>query len=74
MIDFKEIKKIIDLFLKKNQQKIDQAKQTGSFDLESIFNQLIKEINTSLKKKLIKNSNRDKLPHRRKRIHTEGIN
>ena len=50
MIDFKEIKKITSLFLKKNQQKIDQAKQTGSFDLESIFNQLIKEINTSLKK------------------------
>ena len=66
MIDFKEIKKITNIFLKKNQQKIDKAKQTGDLDLESIFNQLIEEINANLKKKFIKNSNRDKLPHRRK--------
>ena len=66
MIDFKEIKKITSLFLKKNQQKIDKAKQTGDLDLESIFNELIEEINACLKKKFLKNSNRDKLPHRRK--------
>ena len=61
-----EIKKITSLFLKKNQQKINKAKQTGDLDLESIFNQLVEEINAKLKKKFIKNSNRDKLPHRRK--------
>ena len=48
MIDFKEIKKITRLFLKKNQQKIDKAKQTGDLDLESIFNLLIEEINANL--------------------------
>ena len=53
MIDFKEIKKITSLFLKKNKQKIDKAKQTGDLDLESIFNQLIEEINANLKKKFV---------------------
>ena len=66
MIDFKEIKKITNLFLKKNQKKIDKAKLTGDLNLENIFNELIKEIDASLKKKNFKNNNRDKLPHRRK--------
>ena len=67
MIDFKEIKKITSLYLKKNQQKIDESKRTGDFDIENLFNELIKEIKANLdKKKFIKNSNRDRLPHRRK--------
>ncbi|MAI59393.1 MAG: hypothetical protein CMM92_00035 [Rickettsiales bacterium] len=66
MIDSKEIKKITRLFLKKNQQKINKAKQASDLDLENIFNELIEEINANLKKKFVKNSNRDKLPHRRK--------
>ena len=67
MIDFKEIKKITSLYLKKNQQKIDESKESGTLDIENLFNELIKEINTNLdKKKFIKNSNRDRLPHRRK--------
>tara|TARA_B100000035_G_C21017170_1_gene562464 strand:+ start:14 stop:838 length:825 start_codon:yes stop_codon:yes gene_type:complete len=67
MIDFKEIKKITSLYLKKNKQKIDESKKAGAFDIENIFNELVEEINANLnKKKFIKNSNRDKLPHRRK--------
>ena len=62
MFDFKEIKKIIDLFLKNNQKKIDKPKKSNDLDLENIFNELIEEIKQVLnKKKLVKNSKRDRL-------------
>ncbi|MAI30018.1 MAG: hypothetical protein CBC84_002725 [Pelagibacteraceae bacterium TMED124] len=67
MIDFKEIKKITSLYLKKNQKKINDLRKNNNFDLEILFNELVEEINTNInKKKLVKNNNRDKLPHRRK--------
>ena len=67
MSDFKEIKKITSLFLKNNQEKINNLKKNKDLNLENIFNELIEEINTGInQKKLVKNSKRDKLPHRRK--------
>ena len=67
MFDFKEIKKITSLFLKKNQKKIYNQKKYNNIDLENIFNELIEEINTHLNQKhIVTTSKRDKLPHRRK--------
>ncbi len=67
MFDFKEIKKIIDLFLRNNQKKISNLKKSNNLDLQIILNELVEEISTyANKKKLVKNSNRDRLPHRRK--------
>ena len=67
MFDFKEIKKITSLFLKKNHQKIYNQKKYNNLDLENIFNELIEEINKHLNKKhIVTTSKRDKLPHRRK--------
>ncbi len=67
MIDLKEIKKITSLFLKNNQKTINDLKKNNDLDLENLFNELIKEINTNInKKKFVKNGNREKLPHRRK--------
>ena len=67
MFDFKEIKKITSLFLKKNHKKIYNQKKHNNLDLENIFNELIEEINTHLNKKhTVTTSKRDKLPHRRK--------
>ncbi len=67
MSDFKEIKKITSLFIKNNKEKINDLKKNKDLDLESVFNELIEVINNGInKKKLVKNSNRDRLPHRRK--------
>ena len=67
MFDFKEIKKITSLFFKNNQNKIDNQKKNNNLDLEIIFNELIKEINTEFNKKhKVTKSMRDRLPHRRK--------
>ena len=67
MFDFKEIQKITRLFLKNNSKKINDLKKSNDLDLEKLFNALIEEINTSVNKKnLLKNSKRDRLPHRRK--------
>ena len=67
MFDSKEIQKITRLFLKNNSKKINDLKKSNDLDLEKIFYALIEEINTSInKKKLLKNSKRDRLPHRRK--------
>jgi len=44
MFDFKEIKKITSLFLKKNQKKIYNQKKYNNLDLENIFNELIEEV------------------------------
>ena len=67
MFDFKEIKKITSLFLKKNHQKIYNQKKYNNLDLENIFNELIEEINKHLNQKnIVTTSKRDKLPHRRK--------
>tara|TARA_B100001564_G_C20609135_1_gene656690 strand:- start:617 stop:1441 length:825 start_codon:yes stop_codon:yes gene_type:complete len=67
MFDFKEIQKITRLFLKNNSKKINDLKKSNDLDLEKFFNALIEEINTSINKKnLLKNSKRDRLPHRRK--------
>ena len=67
MFDFKEIKKITSLFFKNNQKKIDNQKKNNNLDLEIIFNELIKEINTEFNKKhKVTKSMRDRLPHRRK--------
>ena len=40
-----------DTQLYQPQEEIDKAKQTGDFDLQNIFNEVIEEINASLKKK-----------------------
>ena len=53
MIDFK-IKKITSLFLKRISKKLIKQNKQSDLDLESIFNELIEEINTNLKKKFIK--------------------
>ena len=67
MFDFKEIQKITRLFLKNNSKKINDLKKSNDLDLEKLFNELVEEINTSINKKnLLKNSKRDRLPHRRK--------
>ena len=67
MFDFKEIKKITSLFFKNNQKKIDNQKKNNNLDLEIIFNELIKEINTEFNKKhKVTKSMRVRLPHRRK--------
>ncbi len=67
MSDFKEIKKIISFFLRKNQKKINHLKKNNDLDLRKILDELIEEINMYLNKEaLVSNSNRDRLPHRRK--------
>ena len=67
MIDFKEIQKITRLFLKNNSKKINDLKKGNDLDLEKIFNELVEVINISINKKsLLKNSKRERLPHRRK--------
>ncbi len=67
MIDFKEIKKITSLFLKNNQKKINDLKKTNEFNIENIFFELVEEIKSNINNKnLVKNSSRDRLPHRRK--------
>ena len=45
MFDFKEIKKIINLFLRNNQKKINDLKKNNNLDLQIILNELIEEIN-----------------------------
>ena len=49
MFDFKEIQKITRLFLKNNSKKINDLKKSNDLDLEKLFNELIEEINTSIK-------------------------
>ena len=51
MFDFKEIKKIIDLFLRNNQKKISNLKKSNNLDLQIILNELIEEINKYANKK-----------------------
>ena len=53
MSDFKEIKKIISLFLRNNQKKINDLKKNNNLDLQNILNELIEEINMYLKKKIL---------------------
>ena len=66
MADFKEIKKFIELYVKRNYEKFGNLSKTNNKISESILKGFLEELKIHIEKNQTVNSSRKKLPHRRK--------
>ncbi len=68
MIDFKEINKFIDFFLKNNREKIPIFEKTNDTEIKAFLDNFIKQLKTHFEKKQLLDisGERKRLPHRRK--------